>query len=390
MTKQTQTVTKKAASRRPTCKHCKVRFTTTIKDKIYCSRTCKDKALAVSRRKDPLEKAMKCAFFYYLARECSRAGTLEILRGHTVETLSALHSLYKANMRYNGYGDRNDYELSHISPVSGVNTLGLLFADNLVSAPKFLNRAHGTKHFGHGMSISRATLNTKHAVDKENEKESSVVQRVLAYLGKTVVLETIKACKIKPTQRCQLTQWIVNHYDESNADHVAALPDLDALEDMKTKQLQALKTLMTGKESSFMLCEAARVEHVMSRELSRLSLVRPELEVYAYAFEDALTTQAGHSLFTTHHAQMLFDVLHGKSIEVMGDTLQMVIAENTLYKHITYVHGWAQATDMSMAAYKALVSAPVTAAVQEIELIVDNRGNIIPLECHEYYSQIPF
>ncbi len=54
MTTQTQTTTKKAASRRPTCKHCKVRFTTTIKDKIYCSRTCKDKALAVSRRKEAL------------------------------------------------------------------------------------------------------------------------------------------------------------------------------------------------------------------------------------------------------------------------------------------------------------------------------------------------
>ena len=33
---------------------------------------------------------------------------------------------------------------------------------------------------------------------------------------------------------------------------------------------------------------------------------------------------------------MLFDVLHGKSIVVMADTLEMVIGENTAYTFITY------------------------------------------------------
>ncbi|MGH9916654.1 MAG: hypothetical protein ACRD63_15355, partial [Pyrinomonadaceae bacterium] len=231
------TSTTKAVVKQKTCKNpdCKKRFRPSVTTAIFCTRTCKDKCSNKSRRKDPIEKAMKCAFFYYLARECMRAGTLEILRGHTVETLSALHELYKANMRYNGYGDRNDYELSHIAPVKGHAFIGLLYADNLVPAPKALNRSHGTKYFGHGLSVSRATLNTKHAVDKEIEEQSEVVARVLAYLGKTVVAETIKACKIKPTQRCQLTQWIANHYNESNPEHVAALPNVDMIETMKTK-----------------------------------------------------------------------------------------------------------------------------------------------------------
>ncbi|MGF6221672.1 hypothetical protein [Pseudomonas sp. YL-218 TE3947] len=389
MTSQTQTVVKTSATRRPTCKHCKKRFTTSVKTAKFCSRECKQAGANAKVRVDPMDKAMKCAFFYYLARECMRAGTLEILRGHTVETLSALHELYKANMRYNGYGDRNDYELSHIAPVKGHAFIGLLFADNLISAPKTLNRSHGTKYFGHGASISRATLDTKHAVNKEIEQESEVVTRVLAYIGKATILETIKACKIKPTQRCQLTQWIANHYDESNPEHVAALPNVEMIETLKTKALQNIKTLMTGKDASgYFACEASRVEVVMSRELTRLSEVRPELAVYAYAFEDAITSQKNSSLFTEHHAQMLFDVLHGKSIAVMGDTLEMVIAENTAYKHIHYTNGWAEAFDTSLAAFKASVVAPVRAAVT-IEDFNMTRGPVVSIPMNQY-SDTPF
>lgn len=404
MTSQTKTVVKTSA--RPYCKHCRKRFTAKTAKQIYCVRECKDKALGASRRKDPMEKALKCAFFYYLAGECRRAGTLEILRGHTVETLSALHSLYKANMKYNGYGDSNAYELSHVAPVKGHTFIGLLFADNLVSVPKLLNRSHGTKYFGHGASISRATLNTKHAVDKEIEKESDVVARVLAYIGKTTILETIKACKIKPTQRCQLTQWIANHYDESNPAHVEALPNLDILETLKTKELQTIKSLMIGKEVESYSCASSRVEVVMSRELTRLSEVRPELAVYAFAFEDAITSQQNSSLFTEHHAQMLFDVLHGKSIAVMADTLEMVIAENTEYFIVNYAAGKQhviadsgtqrffiqdhkdKVVVTSLAAFKASVSAPVKATTL-FEDFAMMRGVVVPVEMNQY-GEAPF
>jgi hypothetical protein len=381
------TSTTKAAVKQKTCKNpaCKKRFRPSVATAMFCTRTCKDKCSNKSRRKDPIEKAMKCAFFYYLAGECLRAGTLEILRGHTVETLSALHSLYKANMRYNGYGDVNDYELSHIHPVKGSHdNIGLLFADNLVSAPKALNRAHGTKYFDHGLFISRATLDTKHAVGKI-EKESEVVARLLAYIGKTVVAETIKQCKIKPAQRCQLTQWIANHYDETNPEHVAALPNIDMLDTLKTKALQNIKTLMTGKDASgYFKCNAASVPVVMIRELSRLSEARPELAVYAYALEDALTTQRNASLFTEHHAKMIFDVLHGKSIAVMADTLEMIIAENTVHiLETTTTHNrngmvWATNDRTTLAAFKASVAAP-TRATTTFEDFAMMRGAVVPV-----------
>jgi hypothetical protein len=336
-----------AAVKQKTCKNpdCKKRFRPTVKTAIYCNRTCKDSSANKKVKKDPMEKALKTAFFYYLARECIRAGTIEILRGHTVESLSDLYNLYKSNMQYNGYGDKSEYELSHIAPVKGHNFIGLLYTENLVSAPKALNRAHSTKHYGYGKSIHRP-LNSKWDVDKDLEKESEVVARVIDYLGKDVVLSTIKACKIKPTQRSQLTEWIISRYDPANPEHKAALPSLDMLDGMKTKALQHVKAKMLNEEAGeYFASPASRPEVVLSRELTRLSAHRPELEVFAYALSEALATQTESSsrtessLFTKHHAQMLFDVLHGKSIAVMADTLEMVIAENTQLFIMNYAPG---------------------------------------------------
>ncbi|TPG85124.1 hypothetical protein EAH74_07465 [Pseudomonas mandelii] len=331
-----------------------------------------------------MEKALKAAFFYYIARECIRAGTLEILRGHTVESLSYLHTLYKTNMQYNGYGDRNEYELSHIAPVKGHDIIGLLYAENLVSAPKALNRAHSTKWFGYGKSVHRLTLDSKHNIDKRLDKESEVVTRVIDYLGRKVVLDTIKECKIKPAQRSQLTEWIVSKYDPANPDHKAALPDISKVDGMKTKELHHVKAMMLGEETGeYFASPASRQEVVFCQELNRLSAHRPELEVFAYALEEALATQTEPSLFTQHHAQMLFDVLHGKSIAVMADTLEMVIAENTAHSFITYTGNvtnlpryavdafqyvqnplaGAQLHHTSLAAFKATMGQPARAVI---------------------------
>jgi hypothetical protein len=316
----------------------------------YCSTKCGDSKRNIRKLVDPVEKATKSAFFYYIAGECLRAGTLEILRGHTLESLCELHSLYVANMKWNGYGDSNTYELSHIAPVKGHDFIGQLFAENLVSAPKALNRAHGTRYYGLGKSIHRLTLNPKHSVDKRWDNPAEVVQKVIAFLGKDLVLEVVKACKIKPTKRAQLTEWIISHYDQNNPAHIEALPSLDVVHNLKAKELDHIKAAMTGDEvGEYISSPAAHPALVLSAELSRLSTYRPELGIYAYALDEALATQQkGYSLFSKHHEQMLFDVLHGKEIAVYADTLEMVIAENTAHSFITYDR---PAQDASLPAY---------------------------------------
>lgn len=337
MTKATPS---KKATRRPTCKNpaCKNRFTTTVTTAKYCSTGCGDAKRNLRKKVDPLEKALKSAFFYYIAGECLRANTLEILQGHTLETLCELHEVYKSNMKWNGYGGSNAYELSHIAPVKGHGRVGMLFAENLVSAPKALNRAHGNKHYGFGRSFQRLTLNPKYSVDKRWNSPSEVVQMVISYLGKELVLAVIKACKIKPAQRSQLVEWIIARYDPANSRHLIALGDLSQVHDLKTQQLKHVKAAMLDQEAGeYFASPAAHPAIVLCNELTRLSANRPELEIYAYALDEALTTQdEDYSLFSKHHEQMLFDVLHGKSIAVMADTLEMVIGENTAYRFVTY------------------------------------------------------
>ncbi|NWE72009.1 hypothetical protein HX857_25210 [Pseudomonas gingeri] len=379
----------KKATRRPTCQNptCKKRFTTIVATAKYCSTKCGDAKRNSRKRVDPLEKAMKSAFFYYLATECLRAGTIEILQDHTLESLVELHEVYKNNMRYNG--SSNTFELSHIAPVKGSGHVGMLYAENLVSAPKALNRAHGNKHFGFGRQLHRLTLDPKHSVDKRWDKPSEVVQRVINYLGKDLVLTVIKTCKIKPTQRSQLVEWIIAHYDPTNECHLIALGDLSQVHDLKTRQLQQIKATMLGDDTSEYIASApTHPAIVLCNELNRLSAYRPELEVYAYAFDQALSTQDGdYSLFSRHHEQMLFDVLHGKSIAVMADTLEMLIGENTLHSFITYEdsvaelpryhvdafhfvanpRAGAKLRRMSLAAFKASISAPATNATIDVQ-----------------------
>lgn len=332
--------TPQSKTRRPTCQNpaCKKRFTTTVATAKYCSTKCGDAKRNSRKKVDPLEKALKSAFFYYIAGECLRANTLEILQGHTLETLCELHEVYKNNTKWNGYGGSNAYELSHIASVKGHDGVGMLFAENLVSAPKALNRAHGNKHYGFGKSIQRLTLNPKHSIDKRWNTPSEVVQMVISHLGKELVLAVIKACKIKPAQRSQLVEWILAHYDQANPRHLIALGDLSQVHDLKTQQLKHVKATMLDEEAGEYIASApTHPAIVLCNELTRLSAYRPELEVFAYALGEALNTQEGdYSLFSKHHEQMLFDVLHGKSIAVMADTLEMVIGENTAYRFVTY------------------------------------------------------
>lgn len=340
----TQTKPAVKNTRRPVCQSCKKRFTTKVNTAKYCSTKCGDASRNKRKKVDPLEKALKSAFFYYLAGECLRAGTIEVLRGHTLETLCELHEVYKNNMKWNGYGGTSVYELSHIAPVKGHDFIGQLFAENLVSAPKSLNRAHGTRYYGFGKSLHRLSLNPKHSVNKSWNSPAEVVQLVINYLGKDLVLAVIKACKIKPTQRSQITEWIIDNYNPANDAHHSTLPDLDKVHDLKTRELEHVKAAMQGAETGeYISSPAAHPAIVMSQELTRLTAYRPELGIYAYALEDALATQGSdYSLFSKHHEQMSFDVLHGKSIAVMADTLEMVIGENTAHAFITYDAGYSR------------------------------------------------
>lgn len=320
------------AVRRPRCKQCRKQFRTTSAVKVFCTPACQRQATKVKRHVNRVERATNSAFMYHLAYECERAGTLQILSGHTVDSLVALHDVYKLKLKGNQYGQTKDFEISHIAPVQGHAFIGLYHAENLVMAPTQLNRTHGTKYYGHGLSISRSALVSKHAVQKGAPRKQTV-ERIIAFLGPDVVAELVKVTKIQSTQRHALTAWLQDCLDP-------LVPEqrdyLDSLDGMTTQALRALKATLEGKEGSgsfVVKTTAYTASDVFLLELERHSKYRPELANVVDILRKRVAPFTSQHLsridLNAQEQQAVFDVLHGKPVEALQDVLSEYIARHT-------------------------------------------------------------
>lgn len=269
----TKTKTNAKAAAKPSirryCKHCKVRFTTKLKTKLYCSDKCKA-AATYQRKTNSVEKrlfrAQGSAFFYWAAQQTIRANTLQILEGHTVESMVALYSLFKDSIKMNGTGSTERlYVLSHIyaaSPDSSSEGVGQLFADNLIIVPALDNQRHGNAFKeGTGRSIARSALKLKHHVHND-EAPKAVIKRIIDFLGEDFVEKVVVKAKIQPTARIKLFAWF-----DANGIKTPS-------EKLSTQQLQALKDEHLGKENGkefvFKL-EAYTPTEVYAVEMERLN-----------------------------------------------------------------------------------------------------------------------
>jgi hypothetical protein len=177
-----------------TCNCCKTKYTPVQKTQRFCTTKCKDKhhqsvkskrtAATVARRKLKLPYT---AFWQSLARECKRAGTVEVLQGHTSTSLYNLYKLRKQCTLASGIRDgeviKKQYELSHICPSSGHHAyIGLYHPDNLIIAPFAFNRKRGTSYTKGGSYILRSALQPKWLIrDKDSVKE--IFAKMHKYLG---------------------------------------------------------------------------------------------------------------------------------------------------------------------------------------------------------------
>ncbi|MCX2542017.1 hypothetical protein [Pseudomonas sp. COW5] len=321
------------AVRRPRCKHCQKQFRTTSIRKIYCTPQCQKDATKKKRRVSRTDRATQSAFFYHLAYECERAQTLQILTGHTVESLVALYEVYKLKLRANRYGETKDYEISHIHPVrsDSAETIGLYHASNLVVVPTKLNREHGTTHYGQGLSISCSALVSKHSVEKGAPRKQTV-QRIIAFLGADVVAETVKIAKIQPTQRHKVLSWLHDHLDPT-------VPEqrnyLDSLDDMSGKALSALKAKLEGKEGGGFQIKTSILTsfQVLSQEVERHAQHRPELtevlDIICKRVSPFTALHMSRTALTEEEVQAVFDVLHGKPVEAIRHVLTEFIERHT-------------------------------------------------------------
>jgi hypothetical protein len=319
------------AIRRPRCKHCKTQFRTTSAIKAYCNTACRQEATRLKRRVSYTYRATNSGFFYWIAGECERAGTLLILTGHTVESLVELHAVYKLWLKANKYGDikmsqPGFFEISHICAVKAKHAMGLLHPANLVVAPQAFNRAHGTKHYGHGLSIPRTDLHPRFSVEKGSNRKATI-ERVIKFLGEKVVCEVVRVGKIRANECHQTLAWLHDNLDPSNPEHRAHLRKIDT---MSGKLLKALKAEVQGKQpTGYMIkTETMSALRVLMLELERHTTYRPELAVIAGLITARvpghLIRFAIRPMVSEDELQALFDVLHGRSVEDVQEAFYVI------------------------------------------------------------------
>ncbi|KPB70576.1 hypothetical protein ACKUFS_15625 [Pseudomonas cannabina] len=328
--KQATPVTTKAKKRHSRrCIRCSKVFTTSTATKKYCSVQCSRKTANGKRPKvDRIEKARHSAPFYRLVQECKRAGTLEVLKGHTAQSLLDVIQLQAMAFKCNQYGTARLFELSHIAPVEGQTHIGMYYADNLVLSPQKPNKAHGTSYYGGGRRIARAGCHPRNAVH-ENERDSDVLERLIDYLGKPLIDEVVRLGNIKPTRRNELLRWLREFLNPADPVHARHLKDLG---EMTTVALSTLQAELKGKEAKSWSPKTVRYSRVavLVMEVERHAQYRPEL---LQALEDIRHLR--HSADKPENQaleQALFDLLHGKAL----DHVQHVI-DDYVKRHTTVI-----------------------------------------------------
>ncbi|SDT41608.1 hypothetical protein [Pseudomonas prosekii] len=137
----------------------------------------------------------------YIARECKRAGTVQIMSMHTVDSLRELIQLICSHPKGN-------MEINHVYPVNGYDRIGLLHPLNLFYGGSAQNRKFGKKSFeGAGYSISRTELNDKWSISKETS-DKNTLKLLMKFLG-GVLLEYVKTYPVNQYGKIKIIDSII-------------------------------------------------------------------------------------------------------------------------------------------------------------------------------------
>lgn len=265
-----------AIQRVKVCALCTTEFTTSQIKAKYCP-GCRDKAKngkQVDRRQKLAEKRIQSLpqsdEWLWVARECRRAGTVEILQD---VNLKALFAVYRARFKCYGWNPdtkQSKFHLCHISPVKDKNSIGLLNHLNLFIGNSLPNQVHGNKgHEGKGLSIPINLLKRKWFVD-EKATDRNILDKVAKYLG-PVLTEYAKENPVRKSQRFSLARWVYQN-DKDN------IMPLQQLERLSMQELRNIRAKIEDKEVYTMDFTAKRSVVVALEECQRLSVQLPECE----------------------------------------------------------------------------------------------------------------
>ena len=121
-------------------------------NKIYCSQECRKAAYRKKKSKFTRAQQRRSNMrqneeVLRLVRECRRAGTVQVLTGHSL--VSFIDTMRLVRERPKG-----DVRLCHIAPVKGKDSIGLFHCANLFYGGRYQNARFGNNYIAGGLSIS--------------------------------------------------------------------------------------------------------------------------------------------------------------------------------------------------------------------------------------------
>lgn len=174
-------------------------------NKIYCSQKCrisvfrKNKS-AATRAQQRRANMRQNDEVLRLVRECRRAGTVQILTGHNLE--SFIETMKLVRERPPGY-----VHLCHIAPVKGKWFVGLFHCKNLFYGGAYQNKRLGKKYIAGGLYISHKDLKKKWRVDR-NAPANEVLLKIEEFLG-DIVQKYLEVTPVRKSKKYQMIEKII-------------------------------------------------------------------------------------------------------------------------------------------------------------------------------------
>lgn len=331
---------KKLLNKTPKCKACRKTFRPATNNQIYCDVECRKQRDKVDKRaqqhKDRMERATKSYVFYRMYKEALRAGTLDVLYGHTLESLCELHQITKLQFRGDGLNtDESHYHLAHIHPVKSEcgSYIGLFHPANIFVCPKFVNQQHSSSYYGGGKSVHRSKTKPENFV-AEDAKASEVIPRIIKYLGEALVAKFVAKSKVQASERTKLLIHLELFLEELEM-------TADELYKLSTRSLKALKKKLEGEKAFVVAGRTYAPLEVLVIEFERMSKYVPELE-NALPLLSKIAEDRDCEIFFTNPNRLpqqvedrviiyLWSVLHGKQLDTAHlDKLETVTARDKL------------------------------------------------------------
>jgi hypothetical protein len=252
-----------------TCELCQAEFTTPYQRTKYCE-SCRSKARQKAQKakrqtlaEKRIQKLPQSDEWLWIARQCKRAGTVEILQD---VDLVALFAIYKARFKTFGWNPEtktSKFHLCHIQPVQDDNTVGLLHHLNLFIGNSLPNQRHSNKSYqDRGLNIPTDQLKKKWLITDSNSNKV-ILDKVTKYLG-PVLTEYTREYPIRISQRIGLARWL---YQNDPANKLT----LAKLEQLSTQDLRKIKAKVEGKEVYKLNYAAKRSIVVSLEECQRLA-----------------------------------------------------------------------------------------------------------------------